>query len=162
MGLSIDIWVLATQIFNFLIIVFLLQRFLYKPVLSMLDKRKREIEKGIELTTKLAQEQEKLDTRKKKIVKEAQEEGQRIISEAIIQAKKEEERIITEAKKAALLEYEKMKQLNAREREKTLDEAREQALTYAISISEKLLSEKLSQEEQKRLLEKSIQELSRA
>ena len=41
---------LAAQIVNFLIILYFLRRFLYKPVFKMLKKRENEIKEGLEKT----------------------------------------------------------------------------------------------------------------
>lgn len=45
--LGIDAKLLVAQMVNFLIIVFVLSKILYKPILTMLDKRRKEIEKRI-------------------------------------------------------------------------------------------------------------------
>ena len=45
---------LAAQIVSFCIVCFLLQRFAYKPVLKMLEDRRRQIEEGIANTKKIA------------------------------------------------------------------------------------------------------------
>ena len=45
---GVDVLKLAFQIVNFLIVLYLLNRFLFKPVLARLDERKSKIEKGLE------------------------------------------------------------------------------------------------------------------
>ncbi|MGA7316931.1 MAG: hypothetical protein WBX22_23510, partial [Silvibacterium sp.] len=45
---------LIAQIVSFSIVCFLLQRFAYKPVLKMLEDRRRQIEEGIANTKKIA------------------------------------------------------------------------------------------------------------
>ena len=44
---SVDIWKLAFQVINFLILLYLLNRFLFKPILARLDDRSATISKGI-------------------------------------------------------------------------------------------------------------------
>jgi len=51
--LGIEPSLLLAQIINFAIIVVVLSKLLYKPILSMLEKRKREIEESLRLTDKL-------------------------------------------------------------------------------------------------------------
>ena len=46
-ALGIDIKILIAQIVNFLIVLFLLKKFLYGPILSMLDERKTKIDQGL-------------------------------------------------------------------------------------------------------------------
>ena len=162
MGLGIDINILVAQIINFAIVVFVLQRFLYKPVLTMLDKRRKEIQVGLLLKTDMEEEKEKLADKRKKIVKEASVEAQRIVAAAITDAKKEGERIIEEARVEAKAEFDKKMAEVSRERAKIVDEARQKALDYAIILSEKILGAKLTKAEQERLLKDSIERVQRA
>lgn len=162
MGLGIDINILVAQIINFGIVVFVLQRFLYKPVLSMLDKRRKEAEESLKLKAEMEDEKEKQAERRKKIVKEANTEAQRIVAAAVADAKKEGERILEEARTEAKLELDKRMAEVARERSKIIDEARQKALEYAIVLSEKILGAKLTKAEQERLLKDSIERVQRA
>lgn len=162
MGLGIDINILVAQIVNFLIVVFVLQKLLYKPVMAMLDKRRKEAEEGIKLKADMEVEHEKLAERRKKIIKEANAEGQRIVAAAVTDAKKEGERIIEEARIESKAEFEKRMAEVTRERSKTIDEARQKALEYAIVLSEKILGAKLTKAEQERLLKDSIERVQRA
>ncbi len=161
MGLDINLGVLATQIINFGIIVYLLQRFLYKPVLSMLDKRRKEIEEGLKLKETMDEEREKLAERRKKIVKEANEEGQRIIAAAVNEAKKEGESIIEQARTEAAEEFNKRMLGVEKERAQMTEQARKQALSYAVLLAEKILGSKLTKAEQDRLLSESIERVQR-
>jgi F-type H+-transporting ATPase subunit b len=162
MGLGIDINILVAQIVNFLIVVFVLQKLLYKPVMTMLDKRRREVEEGLKLKADMDDEKEKLVERRKKIVKEANAEAQRIVAAAVADAKKEGEQILTDARTEAKTEMDKRLAEVARERSKIIDEAREKALEYAIVLSEKILGAKLNKAEQERLLKDSIERVQRA
>ena len=52
---QVDAWKLAFQIINFLILLYLLNRFLFKPVLARLDERSSKISKGLEVEEFLAE-----------------------------------------------------------------------------------------------------------
>ena len=41
--MHISLWNVALQTINFLVLVFLLQRFLYRPILAVIDERKRKV-----------------------------------------------------------------------------------------------------------------------
>ena len=45
---SVDVWKLGFQVVNFLLLLYLLNRFLFKPVLARLDERSSKIGKGLE------------------------------------------------------------------------------------------------------------------
>src|ERR1035437_2709692 len=77
---------LVAQIVNFLIILFLLKKFLYKPVLDMLKKRKDDIEKGVKDAEEGRLTLEKALEEEKKILRIAQEQSKKIIDDAGNQA----------------------------------------------------------------------------
>jgi F-type H+-transporting ATPase subunit b len=108
---GVDPILLVAQIINFLIILFLLKKFLYKPVLDMLRKREDDIKNGIK------QAEEGRITLEKSL-----DEGKNILKLAQTQAKKVMDDAKDQASKTAL-EIEE----NARtQAEKLLKEAREQ------------------------------------
>lgn len=100
---------LVAQIVNFLIILFLLKKFLYKPVLDMLKKRKDDIEKGVKDAEEGRLTLEKALEEEKKILRKAQGQSKKIIDDAGNQAiaiaqdieqnsKKQAEKILQDAK----------------------------------------------------------------
>ena len=52
--LGIEPILLLTQVINFTILVVVLTKFLYKPILKMLDERKKKIEEGLTLSREMA------------------------------------------------------------------------------------------------------------
>jgi len=115
---GIDWKLLLAQAVNFFILLLLLQKFAYKPILKVLRKRREEIEKGLRFTKnaeeKLGQiEKEKDDVLKKArtdgiaIVKDAEKTGRERKEEAAKEATRKSEEIILAAKR--LIEEEKTK-----------------------------------------------------
>jgi len=52
-GLGINVWFLAAQIVNFLILLLILYFFAYKPVMKMLDERSRKIRESMDEVQKV-------------------------------------------------------------------------------------------------------------
>src|SRR5258707_1189450 len=99
--LGIEPKLLLAQIINFCIILAVLSKLLYKPILTMLEKRKKEITEGLQLTEKMREEEEKFQLKKQKMLEVARKEAQDIIEEAKKQGKEEEKEIIAAAHKEA-------------------------------------------------------------
>ena len=92
---------LAAQVINFLIIFYLLKRFLYKPVFTMLKKREDTIKEGL---SKADESKKALDdalAKEKKIIKEAQDTAKKIIQDAKERAETVAKDIEEKAKKQA-------------------------------------------------------------
>ena len=155
-GLGIDPIQLGAQIINFAILVFVLKRFLYTPILGMLDKRRAEIQEGLKLKDQMAQRAEEMKEEGKKLRVELRAEERRID-----EAKKREREIMEQAKAEIREERDKMLAEVAREREKLFGQAKQESLQYAVLISEKLLGEKLDKKSQERLVKEAIADLSK-
>lgn len=76
---------LAAQVVNFLVLLFVLKKLLYKPVITLLDERKKKIEESLSNAEKIQKELEETELRREKVLNEAIEEGKRIIAEASAQ-----------------------------------------------------------------------------
>ncbi|HVF69376.1 MAG TPA: F0F1 ATP synthase subunit B [Xanthomonadales bacterium] len=76
-------WTLfAAQIVNFLIIFWLLKKFLYKPVLKLLGERKKKIEDGLKNAEKAEKLLAETVQREEEILKKAQSEAKKLLDEA--------------------------------------------------------------------------------
>lgn len=106
---GLDPILLGAQVVNFLIILYLLKRFLYKPVLELLKNRESAIKEGLQKAQEAALLLEKTKEEEKKIIKNAKEEAKKLLESAKAHslsvaaeleesAKKQVERVLTEAK----------------------------------------------------------------
>lgn len=80
--LGIQLPLLLAQVANFAILVFILTKFLYKPVLKKLEERRQKITKGIALTDELKLKEEEAAKKETEIIKAAKLEAARIIAAA--------------------------------------------------------------------------------
>jgi F-type H+-transporting ATPase subunit b len=79
---GIEPMMLGAQVVNFLIVLFILRKFLYKPILDTLKKRKDKISEGLTITEEARVRLEKLVGDEKNILKKAQDEGKKLINDA--------------------------------------------------------------------------------
>lgn len=79
---GLDLVLLAAQIVNFLIILYILRKFLYKPILKTLEKRKLLIKEGLDKTEEVRIRLEETIEKEKRILKTAQEQAKIILEEA--------------------------------------------------------------------------------
>ncbi len=157
--LGIQPSLLLAQIINFCIIVFVLTKLLYKPILTMLEKRKKEIEAGLQLTEKMREEEEKFNEKKQKMLETTRKEAQEILEEARKQAKEEEKEIITEAHKQAEQIIVKGRADIELQREVMGKEVQASAVQLAVAMATRLLTGVLSNGDKHKLIEKHVKEL---
>ncbi len=160
--LGIEPQLLLAQIVNFLIIFFVLSKLLYKPILGMIEKRKKEIAEGLALTEKmnLAEEREKekeerllVEARReaRNIVEAGEKEGEEAKKDIIVAAHKEAEEIIVKGREDAVELRAKM--------EKDVKRA---AVELATAMTKRLVASVLTPAEQHKLLGKQLKELEKA
>lgn len=157
--LGIEPKLLLAQIINFAIIIVVLTKLLYKPILSMLDKRKKEIEENVKLTEKLHQDEEKMNERRQKLLIDARKEGHAILEEMRKAAKEEEKEIIGRAHKEAEAMNQKGKQDVMRLKEELMKDVRKEAVGLAGAMAQKLLSRSLTNADKHAIIAKNLKEL---
>jgi F-type H+-transporting ATPase subunit b len=160
-ALGIEPKLLLAQVVNFLIIVVVLNVLLFKPILLMLEKRRKEIEEGLKYTENMRQENEAVEQKKAKIIDQSRKEGQLIIEEARKNAKVEEKQILEEARESAEEIITKGKDTVAQERESMQKGIRKDSVQLAILIAKRLLSETVSAEIQHTILARHIKDIEK-
>jgi F-type H+-transporting ATPase subunit b len=80
--LGIDISLLIAQIINFGLLLIILRKFVYAPIVARIEKDEHELRKAQELSKILEEKQRVFEVTKKKEVSEAKQRAQDIIEEA--------------------------------------------------------------------------------
>jgi F-type H+-transporting ATPase subunit b len=154
--LGIDWRLLIAQLINFLILLFILYRFLYKPVINLLDNRKEKIEKGLRDAKQLGAELEKTKELQAAEIKKAKQEAMTIIKEA----QKTAEASSQETKAKTKAEVEKLitaaKDQIIQEKEKMFLEIKAEAAALVISVAEKVVGKTFDAKMQQKLIEESL------
>jgi len=161
----IDWFTVVAQGINFLVLVFLLQRFLYKPILRALDEREAAIALSLseaeEVKTNAEAERDKFSQKNRQF----DEEHARMLAEAKAEAKEERERLIAEARTAASAHRELLtKQINgefAGIRDSIVQRTQEEVFRTSRKVLKDLASESLESRIVAAFLEK-LQELDDA
>lgn len=156
-ALGINLKDLIFAVANFLILVLILGKFLYKPFLGILEKRKQTIEDAFtnaEATNRKADEKYEAYTKK---LARAEAESREIIKNARLKADDHANMIVEEAKaEAARIKLQAEKEA-VREKEKALREVREQIGQLAILAAEQILEKEVSAEGQEDIIDRVLE-----
>ena len=149
------IWTILT----FLILFFVLSKFAWKPLLTLLESRENTIKSSLEDAEKAKQELERLNTESEAIISEARSEAQSIRVEAKSAAEKIKADIMAQAgEDAKKLRDETEKQIQV-ERDKAIGEIRQEVVGLTITVAEKVIRKNLSKEDNQDLIEDSLKKL---
>src|SRR5438045_6725247 len=75
-------WLFFSQVISFAIVAFLLRRFAYKPIVAVLEERRRKIEEGQLNAEKIKKELAEAEKRYQEILAKADADAQRMIDDA--------------------------------------------------------------------------------
>ena len=155
-NLGIDGKLLLAQVVNFAILLWVLKRYAYKPMLDMMDARSAKIEKGLSDAENATKKLAEIEQKEKEVLGAAQAEGKQILAAAEESAKKRD------AAKLAETEAQVKKLLADAEAKMTADQAKmlaeakgELAETVLLAV-EKILREKLDAGKEKEMIEKML------
>ena len=147
------------QTLLFVLLLILLKKYAWKPILDALDSREEGIKNALDEAEKARQEMVDLKSNNEKIVKEARAERDAMLKDA----RSMKENMIAEAKEEAKAQagkiIEQAKATIENEKLAAITELRNQVAELSIGIAEKLIKEELSEKgKQVKLIEKMLQE----
>jgi F-type H+-transporting ATPase subunit b len=150
-----------SQVISFCIVAFLLQRFAYKPILAILEERRRKIEEGQLNAEKIKKELAEAEKRYQEILRKADADAQRMIDEARESATHLSERKQQEAIAAAEQIISKAREAAAIEHDRTMEALKHELGRLVIDTTAKVTGKVLTQEDQRRLQEEAAREAAR-
>lgn len=147
--LGIQPQALFLQIVNFTILLVVLTKLLYKPILRMLEKRQKEIAESVALTEKLRIDEEKMTAKREKYLDEAKKEAHLVLEEAKKAGKATEKDIVDQAHKEAQDLLTKASEDAKRMHESLHDAIAKESAELARSMVTRILAGLTSQEQHK-------------
>ncbi|MEW5868683.1 MAG: F0F1 ATP synthase subunit B [Chloroflexota bacterium] len=144
---------LLFQIFNFTIVMVLLYAWAYKPILNMLENRKRKIAQGLEDARVAEQARENAEVDARAILAKAQSEAAEKVREATERAEAVHREALAQAEGEAAKAREAALADVAQERERILSDIRGQVAALAMAATQKLVGEALDKKRQHALID---------
>jgi len=152
-----DLGLLIWMLISFSIVLYVLVKFAWKPILAALKKREDSITKSLQAAQKAKDDMAKIEfgnekitqmakIEREKLLKEAREIKNKIIEEAKESAQSESKKILEEARKSV-----------ESEKNKVINELKNQIAGLSVDIAEKILKQNLESEvKQKNLIDDLI------
>ena len=157
--LGVNPWTALFALANFLFLFFMLRKFLFKPVMKMIDDRQKEIDdlyKDAEGAKKDAQAKQQEYDRK---LSAAQQTSEQLVREAVARGQSREEEILRQANAQASAMMDKAADDIAREKKKAVNDAKDEISVIALSIAGKVVGRELNDADHARLVDGFIEEL---
>ena len=143
---------LVFQIINFLLLLYLLNRLLFKPLLKTLDERQARISQGLKDAEQAARDRELARAEREAALDEARREAQSMIARATKIAEDSRNEIVTAARSEAERVTARARDEIVAEKDRAMTEIREQVADLAILAAGRLLREEIDGARQRRLV----------
>lgn len=156
-GIGLIFWMTL----SFLLLLLILKKYAWKPVLKMLKEREDKIEDSLQQAEKAHEEMKQLKFSNEELLREAKNERdnilrdarvirEKLIEEARSKATEEADRIVESAKES--IKYEKLE---------ALTDLKNQIALLSVDIAEKLIQQELSKDDkQNKLIEKFLSDIN--
>jgi F-type H+-transporting ATPase subunit b len=147
-GIGLVFWMTLV----FLIVLFILKKFAWKPILNMIKEREESIDNALKSAEKAKAEMASLKSDNERIIAEARQQRDTLLKEA----REMKESIVGEAKNQAKEESAKMlaaaREAIQNEKNAAIAELKNQVAVLSVDIAEKLLKRELASENKQKEL----------
>ena len=157
--ISVNIWQILISLANLTILFLLLKKFLYKPVLKMLDERRAQIESDYSDAAKAKQSAESKDNELTSRLSNAKAEAEEIVKEAANTAKIRGDKIVEDARTTADSIIRQAEEDAELERKRVGETIKEQIVEVSTALAEKMLEREVNADDHKTLIDDFIDKI---
>ena len=158
---QLDPGLFVWTILTFLVLLGVLAKFAWNPLLKMLKDREDLIRSSLEDAEKARTELANLNAEREEIINKARSEAQSILSEGKVAASKLKDETLKAAKdqaKSILTDAEKQIRI---EKHKAIEEIKSEVVDLSLSVATKLIKKNISREDNQTLIDESLENVTK-
>lgn len=157
--LGVNLWTALFTLLNTLTVIFVGSKFLFKPIMAMIELRQKEIDDMYQDADASKKQAAALEDEYKQKLSVAQQTGERLVQEAMTRGHDREEAIVRQANAEAEAILAKASADIAQEKKKAINDAKDEISGIAMSIAEKVVGRELNAADHESLVNRFIDEL---
>jgi len=150
---------ILAQMLNFFILVWILHRFAYKPLVGMMNARKEQIANDLASAEQSRLEAEQIKADYAAQIAKARQEAQEIVEKAHHQAKVSTAEEVAAARSQIETEKERARQDIAIERDRAMNSLRNEVVSLSVAMAGKVVAKDMNSETNTKLIEDAIRQL---
>ena len=148
------------QVVSFCIVAFLLHRFAYKPVVDLLEERRRRIAEGLANADKIKVELARAETQRQEVLTQANAQANKLIEEARAAAARVQEQETQKAIAAAEQIISKAREAASQDHARMLAELKREVGRLVVQTTATVTGKILTPDDQKRLAEEAAKQVA--
>ena len=157
--IGVNFWTALFTLLNFLAVLYVGKRFLWGPVMKIIQDRQQEIDDLYKDAGDAKENAQAMEAEYKEKLAVATQTGERMVKEAVARGQAREEEIIRAANAEAAAIMDKAAADIAMEKKKAINDAKDEISGMAIAIAEKVVGRELNSADQSKLIDDFINEL---
>ena len=157
----VDIRLLIAQAVNFAIVFIVLYYFGIRPLMKILIERSKKIENSLKNTSRIEKELKATESNREEIMRQARQEASALLTEVEHKGEGRKKEMMTKAKEEIEKIVSKTKEDLEIEKKIMLKHVKEEAGELIVSAMEKVLSKKMTGEDDKKVIEAAIKEIKK-
>ena len=160
--LGVNPWTALFVLLNTLTIFFVARKFLFNPVMKIIEERQKEIDDMYSDAGQARDKANALQAEYTAKLSDAQAESDRIVKDAVVRAQHREEDIIRQANAEAQSIVDKAVADAALEKKKAINDAKDEISGISLAIAEKVVERQINAADQNKLIDQFINDLGDA
>lgn len=157
-ALGINLAQLITQIVGISALLFLLVKFLYRPILKVLDERSARIRESLEAADRAKEQAAASQAQMQDEMQRSREEGQQMIAQAREMAARFRDEEMSKAREEIAAERRRAESDIQRERDAAIEDLRREFAGLAITAAERVVERSLDESTHKDIIDKVLEE----
>jgi F-type H+-transporting ATPase subunit b len=157
--LSVEPGLMIWTIIIFIILLYILKKLAWKPLINSLNNREQMIKDSVDKAERLRQEAEKMVDENRKLLEKADAESRKIINEGKEYADKVRNELLAKANQETNRMIERAKSDIEREKLSALNELKNEIANLAVGAAEKIIDENLDKKKQKKIIDSFIKQI---
>ena len=158
---QLDPGLFVWTILTFLVLLGVLAKFAWNPLLKMLKDREELIRSSLDDAEKARAELERLNSEGEDIVNKARSEAQTILAEGKAAASKLKDETLNAAKDQAKSILSEAKKQIRIEKDKAIEEIKSEVVDLSLSVAAKLIKKNISREDNQALIDESLKNVTK-
>ena len=154
--IGVNFWTALFTVLNFLAVLYVGKRFLWGPVMKIIQDRQQEIDDLYKDAGDARQNAQAMEAEYKEKLAVASQTGERMVKEAVARGQARDEEIIRAANAEAAAIMDKAAASIAQEKKKAINDAKDEISGIAIAIAEKVVAREICAADQQQLVDDFI------
>lgn len=158
--LGINLKIFLAQLLNFAIVLLVLWKWAYKPIVKLLEERQEKIERSVKQADAVEKRVVELESEQKEVIATAKSEGAKILDEARLSAEDRKKELLAKAKEEVKGVVSQGKAQLEAQKVQMIVEAREEIAAIAVEAARKIFEEGVDEKKATKLAESVVDKMT--